>query len=103
MNERLLDIGYSVIGWFGNAKRRAICFIRTHDLHTEYRAYCDTYGETWCQRCGEYEPDHWLPDNGDFRADILLLIRDAPWDEKHYVLGSLWRRLAYYARRLVKS
>jgi hypothetical protein len=71
-------------------------------MHTEYRCEVDYYGESWCQRCGEYDPDHWLPDNGDFRSDVVMLFR-APWDEKRYALASIWRLWAYYARRLVKS
>jgi hypothetical protein len=89
------------LGWFDNAKRRATCFIRTHQMHTEYRCEGDFYGESWCQRCGEYEPNHWLSDNGDFRSDVVILLR-APWDEKHYAIQSIWRRWAYYTKRFLR-
>lgn len=91
------------IGWLDQARRRLTCFIRTHQMHTEYRCEVDYYGESWCQRCGEYDPDHWLPDNGDFRSDVLRVLREPDWDEKRYALASIWRRWAYYARRLVKA
>lgn len=85
------------------AQRRLTCFIRTHDMHTEYRGEGDTYGDSWCCRCGEHDPDHWRADNGDFRADALIVLRDPLWEEKGYALASIWRRWMYQVRHLKMS
>lgn len=89
----------SLWAWADQRMRRITCFIRTHEMHTEYRCSVDYYGESWCQRCGEYEPDHWLSDNGDFRAAMLTALREPEWYEKRYALEDALRWLRYYARR----
>jgi hypothetical protein len=93
----------NALAWADLRVRRFTCFVRTHDTATEYRGEGDYYGETWCCRCGEHEPDHWLSDNGDFRADLLTVLREPDWDEKGYALASIWRRWAYQVRHLIRG